>query len=137
MNYTFMSEYSLYHILKDVVSHEITEHLGGPHIVVKYPNGYGASIVKNNISHGHNVDLWELAVLHNGEITYGTYLTYDVIGYLDDSEVESLCETIRGLSEDEDLEDLADEWFEEYPEDYWLAMEDEDEGYDGEQLDTE
>lgn len=100
MNYTFMSEYELYYIVKDAVEWEITEYLGGYHIKVEYPNGYGASIAKHNSSYGHNEDLWELAVLHNGEIACDTSIASDTVGYLDDDEVASFCQTIQNWDED-------------------------------------
>ena len=37
--------------------------LGGYHYVVRYPNGYGASIIKHFGSYGVEWDLWEVAVL--------------------------------------------------------------------------
>ena len=114
MNYTFMSEYSLYKILEDSVNYEITEYLGGYHIKVEYPNGYGASIAKHDSSYGRSEDLWELAVLHNGEIAYNTSITSDVVGYLDDDEVVSFCHTIRDWDENGNPTDgwsFEDEWF--------------------------
>lgn len=159
MNYTFMSEYSLYHILKDAVSHEITEHFDGYRIVVEYPNGYGAMIDKCDYSKGDSADLWELTVLHDGEYTWETPLTNNTVGWLDDSEVESFCNTIRGWDEngnptdgwsfeeeceyyehyitnherqwmEEENDKALMEWYEENPEDDWWTMEDEDEQYD-------
>lgn len=122
MNYTFMSEYSLYYILKDSVSYKITEYLGGYHIKVEYPNGYGASIVKHDSSYGRSEDLWELAVLHNGAICYDTPMTDDVIGYLDDDEVGSFCTTIRKWSDDEWQDDNhfeeACEYYDHYMSNY-------------------
>lgn len=114
MNYTFMSEYSLYEILEDSVNYEITEYLGGYHIKVEYPNGYGASIAKHDSSYGRSEDLWELAVLHNGEIAYNTSITSDVVGYLDDDEVVSFCHTIRDWDKNGNPTNgwsFEDEWF--------------------------
>ena len=72
--------------------------------VYRFNNGYGASVVRNNFSYGHNAGLWELAVLkfeNNGsddaDLCYDTEITDDVVGYLTDNEVVVLLERIRGL----------------------------------------
>ena len=36
------------------------EHLGGPHKVYKFPNNYGASVIKNPYSYGGEQGLWEV-----------------------------------------------------------------------------
>lgn len=57
--------------------------LGGTREVYEFDNGYGASVVRHKASYGSDDGLYELAVLDdNGDITYGTPITDDVIGYL-------------------------------------------------------
>jgi hypothetical protein len=56
----------------------------------KFPNGYGASVVKHKGSYGYAQGLWELAVLFNGELCYDTEITSDVIGHLNDPEVDNI-----------------------------------------------
>lgn len=63
----------------------------------KFPNNYGASVVKHPYSYGYNQDLWELAILKNDEICYDTPLAEDVIGYLSDEAVNDLLNQIRSL----------------------------------------
>ena len=81
-----------------------TEHdFGGVLYRFKFDNGYGASVIKHRYSYGSDQDLWELAVLDsfdrnpNGELTYDTPITDDVVGYLTDEEVRNLLEQIKGL----------------------------------------
>lgn len=54
--------------------------------IYRFPNGYGASIVKNSGSCGHVFDLWELSVTtwdNDGDhATYSTPIADGVIGNL-------------------------------------------------------
>ena len=63
----------------------------------KFDNNYGASVVKHDCSYGNVDDLFELAVLYNGQITYDSDLTQDVIGWLTQDEVIGHLEYIRNL----------------------------------------
>ena len=63
----------------------------------KFDNNYGASVVKHDCSYGNVDDLFELAVLYNGQITYNEDLTQDVIGWLTQDEVIGHLEYIKNL----------------------------------------
>jgi len=53
-----------------------------------FNNGYGVSVVSHNFSYGGKDGLYELAVLDsNGELTYTTSITSDVLGYLTPDDV--------------------------------------------------
>jgi len=53
-----------------------------------FNNGYGVSVVSHNFSYGGKDGLYELAVLDsNGELTYTTPITSDVLGYLTPDDV--------------------------------------------------
>ncbi|UDL15839.1 hypothetical protein QEH42_gp119 [Microbacterium phage Pumpernickel] len=89
--------------LPDEFSGEIvysgTHPLGtGTHVVVRYPNGYGASIVQNPYSYGV-----ELAVLvfdssdDDYDIVYDTPVTDDVIGYLNRETLTEVLAKIKAL----------------------------------------
>lgn len=55
---------------------------------MKFDNGYGVSVVQSPVSYGGQRGLYELAVLDSdGEITYGTYITDDVLGFLTPDDV--------------------------------------------------
>ena len=68
---------------KDLEFKSHPNHLGGVQAVITFDNGYGASVVRHEYSYGGKDGLYELAVLDsNGELTYATPVTNDVIGYL-------------------------------------------------------
>lgn len=72
---------------------------GGYAYEFKFENNYGASIIKHCFSYGNEDDLFELAVLYNGKITYGTEITKDVLGYLDNDDVLAVLNQIKELKE--------------------------------------
>jgi hypothetical protein len=65
--------------------------------VVKFDNGYQASIVSHQYSYGGENGLFEIAVLHDGEIVYDTPVTNDVIGHLDFAGVAATLKDIEEL----------------------------------------
>ena len=72
--------------------------LDGVVIRITFDNGYGASVVKHEFSYGGKDGLYELAVLGNdGQITYDTPITNDVIGYLREQDVTDVMEKIQQL----------------------------------------
>lgn len=77
---------------------------GGAQLLYRFPNNYGASVVRSAGSYGFHQHLWELAVLdYNGPshwdwtITYETPVTDDVLGYLTPNEVEEMLQQISKL----------------------------------------
>lgn len=71
---------------------------GGRQKLYFFKNGYGASVVKHAGSYGGKKGLWELAVLDSsGSLVYDTEITDDVIGHLNDPEVDQLLERIARL----------------------------------------
>ncbi len=89
------------------------EHSGsrqdGHYYKVYFPNGFGASIIKHSGSYGREDDLFEVAVLFEGDICYRTPITNDVVGYLTDEDVAHICRRISDL-ELSDLCEEDDEW---------------------------
>lgn len=69
----------------------------GLRYVFLFENGYGASVVKNIFSYGNTRNLFELAVLKDGQICYETEITDDVIGYLTNRQVLRILERIKEL----------------------------------------
>lgn len=72
--------------------------------IYRFPNGYGASVVKGEHTYGGDEGLWELAVItfksddiHMYELCYETEVTSDVEGNLNDEEVEALLSKIEKL----------------------------------------
>jgi hypothetical protein len=64
---------------------------------VFFPNGYGASVIKSDMSYGGNDGLYELAVLKDGKLCYDTSVTSDVLGHLSEQDVESYLNQIKSL----------------------------------------
>ena len=71
--------------------------LNGVQIVHLFPNGYGASVVKHDMSYGGKQGLWAMAVIKNGELCYNTSVTSDVLGHLSDEDVEFHLKEIENL----------------------------------------
>ena len=76
----------------------------GVQYLFRFPNNYGASVIKHGGSYGHRQDLWELGVIKfdsertdDWNLTYDTPITDDVIGYLDDIGVKNLLKEIMEL----------------------------------------
>ena len=65
--------------------------------VYSFPNGYGASVVKHSYSYGGKDGKWEIAVLKGEDLCYNTDITSDVLGYLNDPEVDSYLRQIEKL----------------------------------------
>lgn len=67
-----------------------------------FPNGYGVSIVRHDLSYSSK-NTWELAVLVGSEagwdLCYTTPITSDVLSELTDSKVNETCIAISNLNE--------------------------------------
>jgi len=73
----------------------------GSQRIYKFPNGYGASVVRHENSYGGREGLFELAVLDSdGNICYDTAITNDVIGWLTMVQVDDLLDDISQLPQD-------------------------------------
>jgi hypothetical protein len=74
--------------------------MGGVQKVYRFPNQYGASVIRSFFSYGGDEGLWELGVVKwNGEkfaLTYDTPITDDVLGHLTDEQVQ---ETLKQIME--------------------------------------
>lgn len=62
-----------------------------------FSNGYGASVIQNCYSKGHENGLYELAVLKDDGLCYDTPITSDVIGYLSADELAEYLSRIEKL----------------------------------------
>jgi hypothetical protein len=77
---------------------ETGERHGGHYCNFHFPNEFGASLIRTEMSYGGEEGLFEIAVLNaNGTICYKTEITDDVIGYLDKFEVVSTLIAIKNL----------------------------------------
>jgi len=72
--------------------------MNGYQLIYKFDNGYGASVVKHDMSYGGKSGLYELAVLDSdGGLCYNTDITEDVIGHLTMGDVDKLLVEISHL----------------------------------------
>ena len=63
-----------------------------------FENGYGVSVVSHTHSYGGTKGLFEVAVLgKDGNLTYDTPVTSDVIGYLNPEEVTEIMDQVQSL----------------------------------------
>lgn len=69
---------------------------------IHFDNGFGASVVKGPYTYGGKMGLYELAVLDsNGNITYDTPITSDVLGYLTEDDVTKCLTAIQELANEQ------------------------------------
>lgn len=66
-----------------------------------FANGYGASVIRNCYSYGHEYGLYELAVLKDGKLCDSTQITDKVIGYLTADKVTEYLQRIEELPKGE------------------------------------
>ena len=70
----------------------------GVHAQCVFDNGYGVSAVLSDMSYGNKEGLYELAVLDSdGQITYETPITTDVLGWLTEDDVTRHMRSIQEL----------------------------------------
>ena len=69
----------------------------GVQAVINFDNNYGVSVVKFNGSYGYQQDLWEVAILYKGILTYNTGITDDVLSYQTDEDVTEVMKKVQML----------------------------------------
>jgi hypothetical protein len=83
---------------KDLEFKDHPNGMGGVQAKIQFDNGFGASIVKTPFSYGGTRGQYELAVFgQDGDITYDTPITDDVLGYLSESAVTEALAKIQSL----------------------------------------
>lgn len=65
-----------------------------------FPNGFGASVIRNFMSRGNGAGLFEVAVLRGGQLWYESEITDDVIGSLTIDEVALVLADVESLDKD-------------------------------------
>ena len=63
----------------------------------EFPNGYGISVVNTDFS-SNDKDTYEVAITHNGHLTYNTPITKDVLGFQTSEDINKLLDTIEKWS---------------------------------------
>jgi hypothetical protein len=65
---------------------------------MQFDNGYGVSVISHTHSYGGRNGLYEVAVLDSdGNLTYETPVTNDVIGYLTEEDVTDIMKQVQEL----------------------------------------
>ena len=81
-------------MIKPIIVNNIPPPMGGVQKLYRFPNNYGASVVRHTGSYGFEKNLWELAVIKwTGDkfaLCYDTSITSDVIGNLTEDGVEKI-----------------------------------------------
>jgi len=72
-------------------------HWNGVQLKYRFPNGYGASVIRAEGSYGYADGRWELAVLKAGKLCYTTGITEDVLGHLTLDDVDATLAKIAAL----------------------------------------
>ena len=82
----------------DLITFEDTKVPQGVAATVEFPNGWGASIIKNDLSYGGGSGLFEITVLDKeGKVNSETDITDDVIGWQDENDIDRVLTAISKL----------------------------------------
>nr|DAD80759.1 MAG TPA: hypothetical protein [Siphoviridae sp. ctet217] len=77
---------------------EVQNNLGYPQTIYKFPNGYGASVIKFNYVYiGIEIAVLKFDKNGNWDINYSTPITNDVIGGLDEETRDEVLQQIFNL----------------------------------------
>ena len=68
----------------------------GVQAIIDFDNDYGVSVVKFKGSYGYP-NLWEVAVMYKGALTYNTDIADDVLGHQNDQDVTDIMERVQAL----------------------------------------
>ena len=80
---------------------EVQNDVGYPQTIYKFPNGYGASVIKFNYMYfGIEIAVLKFDKEGNWDIDYSTPITNEVIGGLNDEERDDVLQQIFDLKED-------------------------------------
>lgn len=85
---------------KQYMINKFKDELKGIHYIFKFPNNYGASVIKGKYTYGCEYDLWEMGLIFFNEdgtwsLTYERDFDDDVKGYLTEDNVIELLEKIK------------------------------------------
>lgn len=81
---------------------EVQNDLGYPQTIYKFPNGYGASVIKFNYMYfGIEIAVLKFYKEGNWGINYATPITNDVIGGLDEEGRDKVLQQIFDLKEED------------------------------------
>ncbi len=96
-NYTPLEKDKIDTIMSNAKNFEKGNRFGGLYYYAEFENGYGIDIIKHNGSYGSDEDLFEIAVMKDGDVCYDTSITDDVVGWLTSEEVMSYVFKVKEL----------------------------------------
>ena len=67
--------------------------------IFNFANEYGVSVILGECYYSNGIDTYEVAILKDGQITYDTPVTNNVIGYLKSSEVSEIMSQVQELTD--------------------------------------
>ncbi len=82
---------------EDLEFEDRSDGVGGVRAKHTFSNGYGASVILGPNSYGGDDGLYEVAVCHDGHLTYDTPITNDVIGHCSEKKVTNILQQIETL----------------------------------------
>ena len=65
--------------------------------VLNFDNGYGVSVLIGSNFYSNGLDTYEIAILKDEDITYGTHITDDVLPYRTEEEVTEIMYMVQEL----------------------------------------
>lgn len=84
---------------------KVKNDLGYPQTIYKFPNGYGASVIKfNYVYFGIEIAVLRFDEDGNWDIDYGTPITNDVVGGLSEEERDNVLQQIFDLEKVKEIE---------------------------------
>ena len=97
-------------------THDVNRYTGD-HMLYRFENDLGASVVRKIGTYGYEDGLYELAVIKwfdgvsesDWDLVYDTPITSDVIGWLDESDIDKLLERIKNLDKNYEPADEDEE----------------------------
>ena len=87
------------------LSHSPHPNASGTRAIIKFSNGYKASIVSGPLFYSTPNKPWEIAVLNSKGVVYDTPVTDDVCGYLTTEEANSILDQIEALPNSQEKKD--------------------------------
>ena len=65
--------------------------------LIEFENGYGVSVLLGRCFHSNGVDTYELGVLYDGDLTFNTDITDDVLGHITEEEVTEIMIRVQDI----------------------------------------
>jgi len=64
---------------------------------LSFRNKYGVSVIFGSCFYSNGIDTYEVAITYDGEITYSSGITNDVVGYITSDKVTEIMKQVQSL----------------------------------------